>query len=223
MIPYLSEREAPKNGSETGFPIRHPDLSIDNIFVDDDCNITCIIDWEFASSVPTSELLITPGLPHPRNRLDPSLVDAFRAGFANHFLEEGKPIHHSFWDKADKIWHFLQLVNLDALQDYNHFRDLYASVLGSPQQKENNIPIIFRQQQQQNENEAVVSMAKILSSEDRPEEKIKRDEDAYFSAVGSERRAVSTMLTIASELNQGFVADRRLWQWLEDVYSLIPR
>ena len=210
MIPYFSQCEAQTTGLEDGFPIRHPDLSINNIFVDDECNITCIIDWAFASSVPISELLTTPGLPHPRDQLEPSLIAAFRTGFLNHSIEEGKVIHQSIWEMADKVWHFLRLVNLDALQDYNHFAELYTLVLGH---QTADIPTIFREQYATG---AVSDMAKTLSSEDQQPDKIKRDEDAYFSAVGAERRALSMKLTIASELNQGFVADRRLWYWIEE-------
>lgn len=45
------------------FALHHPDLSVNNIFVDKDFNITCIIDWAFCSSVPISMLLTAPGLP----------------------------------------------------------------------------------------------------------------------------------------------------------------
>lgn len=209
MIPYFDQCEAQKNGFEDGFALRHSDLSINNIFVDEDCNITCIIDWAFASSVPISELLTTPGLPHPRDRLEPSHVAAFRAGFKNHLIREKKVIHDSVWEIADKVWHFLRLVNSDALQDYNHFAELYALVLGH---QAADISSIFREQYGK---EAVSSMAKILSLEDQLQGDIKRDEDAYFSAAGPERRALSMKLTIASELNKGFVADRRLWRWIE--------
>ena len=58
-------------------------------------------------------------------------------------------------------------------------------------------------------------MAKIFSLEDQLQDEIKRDEDAYFSAVGPERRAISIKLTIVSELNQSLVADNRLWRWIE--------
>jgi hypothetical protein len=45
------------------FPLHHPDLSANNIFVDDDFNIILIIDWSFCSSVPLAVLLAPPGLP----------------------------------------------------------------------------------------------------------------------------------------------------------------
>jgi hypothetical protein len=54
-------------GQRDRFALHHPDLSVNNIFVDNDCNITCIIDWAFCSSVPFSILLTSPGLPQSRN------------------------------------------------------------------------------------------------------------------------------------------------------------
>lgn len=42
---------------EHRFAIHHADLSVNNIYVDEDFNITCIIDWAFCSAVPLSMLL----------------------------------------------------------------------------------------------------------------------------------------------------------------------
>lgn len=38
--------------SAPGFPLYHHDISTQNLFIDDDMNITCIIDWAFYSTVP---------------------------------------------------------------------------------------------------------------------------------------------------------------------------
>jgi hypothetical protein len=70
---------------ESGFPLSHPDFRMDNIFVDDDLNITYIIDWAFSSTVPISTLM-TPSLPHPRDDVDTTLVPTFRASFTRQFL-----------------------------------------------------------------------------------------------------------------------------------------
>lgn len=75
-----------------GFPIPHLDLRFNNVVVDNDCNITCIIDWAFPSSVPMAELLTTPGLPHPTDDTEPSLTAAFSAGFTNHLEGEESKI-----------------------------------------------------------------------------------------------------------------------------------
>lgn len=45
------------------FPLCHADLSVNNIFINKDYNITCIINWAFTSTVPESLLLAAPGLP----------------------------------------------------------------------------------------------------------------------------------------------------------------
>lgn len=54
--------ELPAESPET-FPLCHADLSVNYIYVDDDYNITCIMNWAFASSIPESMVLVTPGLP----------------------------------------------------------------------------------------------------------------------------------------------------------------
>lgn len=94
-----------------GFPIRHPDLSVNNIFVDDDLHISCIIDWGFASSVPLIELVAVPGMPYPRCRAGPSLAAAFKGGFEG----KGGHIEPQLWEDSEKIWHFQRLVSMDSL------------------------------------------------------------------------------------------------------------
>ena len=202
------------NGYDDGFPIRHPDLSVNNIFVDDDCNITCIIDWTFASSVPMAELLTTPGLPHPRDDTEPSLTAAFRAGFTNHLEgDESKILQPALWETTRKVWLFTRLINLDALQDYNHFKELYALIFG---EHTLDITTLFREQYKE---AAISNMAKFLEADDQPPSVIKQNEKAYFSSVGPERHALSRKLALASVLNRGFVADRNLWQWIENAAS----
>lgn len=96
MIPRLSVE------TDRGFPIIHPDLHPGNVFVDEDFNITCIIDWSSASSAPIAELLSTPGLggatiPPPEQH-----VAAFRMG-----VQKGlQNIAQDYWGKADMMWSF---------------------------------------------------------------------------------------------------------------------
>ncbi|KAE8152071.1 kinase-like domain-containing protein [Aspergillus avenaceus] len=77
IIPSL---ESPETTEET-FPLCHPDLSVNNIFVDDDINITCIIDWAFASSIPEFMLLPAPGLPQYGDEVSSQLRLRFTDGF----------------------------------------------------------------------------------------------------------------------------------------------
>ncbi|OAL73061.1 protein kinase subdomain-containing protein [Trichophyton violaceum] len=79
------------------FVLHHPDLNVNNIFVDDDCTITCIIDWAFCSSVPLSVLLMAPGLPQSRDELEAPLIAAFEDG----------------------------LMSLDSLGDYSQFKEIW--------------------------------------------------------------------------------------------------
>lgn len=67
MIPSftIKSNEFADSGDD-GYPIRHPDFSATNIFVDDDCNIPCIYHWlKFPYSVQMAEL------PLPRGWLGP--------------------------------------------------------------------------------------------------------------------------------------------------------
>jgi hypothetical protein len=44
------------------FSLYYPDLNVNNIFIDDEYNITCLIDWAFCFSVLLSVFLALPGL-----------------------------------------------------------------------------------------------------------------------------------------------------------------
>ncbi|KAI9736400.1 MAG: hypothetical protein M1818_006133 [Claussenomyces sp. TS43310] len=210
IIPSLGQQSSATLGVLEGeVPIAHPDFSMDNIFVDDDFNITCIIDWAFSSTVPISTLLMTPGLPHPRDEVDMTLIHHFRAGFISHlFREKGIDLDPEFWHSTRRAWLFTRLVTLDGLQDYHYFTELYTS------EAEINVPKLFKDVQKEDE---FVELAKALAEDDRPATKTERDEEAYFHGSGSGIEAIARKLTVMAELSQGFVADRRLWRWIEAV------
>ncbi len=69
------------NDHKHQFLIYHPDFSVNNIFVDEEFNITCIIDWAFCFSIPLSILLTISGLPQSQYEVDVSLLPAFENGF----------------------------------------------------------------------------------------------------------------------------------------------
>jgi hypothetical protein len=202
------------SGDSAGFPLSHPDLSLNNIFVDDDCNITCVIDWAFATSVPFAALLVTPGLPHPRNETTSSLTTAFRNGFEEdqhscskaYKTETGRC--HTMWNQCRKIWLFTRLVNMDSLQDVRHFTELYTSVSG---ETDVNVPILLKKIKTQSE---FSRKALSLTADDQPFSDIEREEMEYFSHVGLKRLALSRKLTLVSNMSEDFLADGRLWRWL---------
>ena len=216
MIPSICHKSFVTPGSlMDGFPLHHPDLSTSNIFVDHEFNITCIIDWAFSSAVPMSTLLITPGLPHPRDQLDTSLISAFRAGFVQHsYGEKGMTLDPEFWDNTRRVWLFTRLVNLDGLQDYHYFAELYTSVYKLKEQI--NVPAIFKAIQGE---EKFLDKARMLAEGDRSATEVREEEKQYFSCLGLERQAISKKLTIVSEFSKSFVADKKLWRWLEEVMA----
>ena len=108
------------------------------------------------------------------------------------------------------MWLFIRLINLDALQDYNHFKELYTLIFG---EETMDIPALFREECKK---AAIQNMAKSLEADDQPPSVIQKNEKAYFPCVGPERHALSKKLTLASVLSRGFVADRNLWQWIEN-------
>ena len=95
-------------------------------------------------------------------------------------------------------------MNMNVLQNYYYFEDFYALVL---KQQKTNIFTIFRKQRKK---EAVLNMTKTFSLKNQLENEIKRDENAYFFVVESEKRAISIKFIIVSELNQNFIANKKL-------------
>jgi hypothetical protein len=211
-IPSISRESSATLGDMDGYPLGHPDLSTSNIFVDDDFNITCIIDWAFSSTVPISTLLMTPSLPHPKDEVDTTLVPSFRVSFIDNFFQ-GKDIKldSEFWDSTRRAWLFTRLVTLDGLGDYHYFTELYASVYKP--QDEINVPKLFKDIQKEEE---FVELARMLAEDDRLASEIKRDEEDYFRCSGSGKEAIARKLTMVAELSEGFVADKKLWRWIEE-------
>ncbi|KAH6985485.1 hypothetical protein EDB80DRAFT_822257 [Ilyonectria destructans] len=107
-----------------GYAISHPDLSVNNIFVDEDYNITCIIDWALSSTVPIPQLLATPGMPHPRDEPSPSATASFRTGFRNH-IGTADGANSTLWSLRREDMAFHARVKMDSLDDFRHFSALY--------------------------------------------------------------------------------------------------
>jgi hypothetical protein len=134
MIPHLLQPKntPPPTGSGGGFPLNHPDLHPGNIFVDDNLNITCIIDWGSVSSAPLTELLAAPGLLYRRSAAEQDpLVGAFRAGFERASGDgDGSgggcvPVGPSAWARADMVRLLQRLVRILSTRDYHDFGALY--------------------------------------------------------------------------------------------------
>lgn len=207
--------------SVSGFPLYHHDISLQNLFVDDDLNITSVIDWAFSSTVPPAQLVATPGLPHPRDLvLDLSLVNAYRSGFEIENRKTGNyAIKSSHWKVGEMIPHFMRLVNLDALQDYNHLKALYVLsqeplTPGDDNDDTNSLPVILAARAVTHDAHA---LADKLAADDESESEVCRREKEYFAAVGVKRLAVAHKVAFVAKMNPRFVADGRLWRWIDAV------
>ena len=201
MIPHLTS-------TSEDFVLSHPDLHLGNIFVDENLNITCIIDWASASSSPVTELLVTPGFSGSVSPPTASLVAAFRTGFT----QGGQKFEPEQWEKAERMWRFSRLVRMLSTQDYTLFKVLYELVY---EKGSENIPRLFYDQGMQEQGKEL--LAKLREDELLEEEEIEEQEDNEASHTEeSEGLAVARKLTLVSEINPNFVADKRLWQWIEN-------
>ncbi|KAF5599289.1 RNase H domain-containing protein [Fusarium pseudoanthophilum] len=205
MVPHLVS-------AEERFVLCHPDLHLGNIFVDDDFNITCIIDWSSASASPTSELLSTPGLNGSLSPPKPSLVTAFRSGFRN----GGQVPGPQQWARADMMWYFLRLVRMLSTQDYTLFKSLYDLVYIK---NSDDIPRQFHERRMQDPGRAL--FAKLCQEGESDEDESPREEDGNGQRTVSVETVIARKLTLMSEMNTNFVADKRLWRWIEDVLGTL--
>ncbi|SPO07777.1 uncharacterized protein DNG_10472 [Cephalotrichum gorgonifer] len=185
----------PVSQSAPGFPLHHHDISLQNLFVDDDLNITDLV-------------------------LDSSLITAFRSGFEAENKKIGRCIiDPGYWKVGQMVSRFMRLVNLDALQDYGHLEALYT-LAREPVTSEddgditNSLPAILATRATSHD---ALALAGELAADDEPESEIRRREKEYFDAVGAKRFALARKVAFAARMNPRFVADGRLWRWLDAV------
>ncbi|KAL9479623.1 hypothetical protein ACSS6W_004409 [Trichoderma asperelloides] len=210
MIPHLS------SGVESSFPISHPDLHIGNIYVDDDLNITCIIDWSSASTGPIAELLATPGLGGSTRPPSDSLTVAFRSGFGRRVTKISPELcNPKLWQTSDNMWYFSRLVRLLSRNDYEHFRRLFELV-HEPSAEETGILYLFHERAKSDENKKLLVE---LQEDDMTAEEVHEQERISISSTrraDSDAIAVARKLTLMSEMNPGFLANHVLWRWVEE-------
>ncbi|KAF4950123.1 hypothetical protein FGADI_8392 [Fusarium gaditjirri] len=209
MVPRLSSDLA-------AFTVSHPDLHTGNIFVDEDLNVTCIIDWGSATTGPVIELLATPGLAGSSKPPPVALAAAFRAGFS----QESPNINRDLWGRADMMWYFSRLVRLLSGQDLPLFQRLYGLVfMSGVEYPSDSIDHgwLFHQRAMTPSNKQLLSE---LKEYDLTDDEVKERENEVFSGEKVDRLAVARKLTLMSEMNPGFVGDRRLWRWIEEALKV---
>ncbi|RKL47607.1 hypothetical protein BFJ72_g1839 [Fusarium proliferatum] len=206
MVPHLVWAEEP-------FVLCHPDLHRGNIFVDEDFNITCIIDWSSASAGPAAELLSIPGLNGSFSPPKPSLVAAFRSGFRNGSQASGP----QQCKRADKLWYFLRLVRMLSTQDYALFKSLFDLVYNK---NSGDIPQLFHDRSMQESGQALLAKLCQGDSEEEEDETTQKDNNDGQTSVSVDV-IIARKLTLISEMNTNFVADKRLWLWIENVLETL--
>ncbi|KAI7760434.1 hypothetical protein LZL87_008524 [Fusarium oxysporum] len=199
MIPQLSS-------DSTGLTISHPDLHTGNLFVDEDLNITSIIDWGSATTGPVTELLATPGLAGPSKPSSVALTAAFQAGFS----EESLSINRDMWGRAEMMWHLSRLVRLLSGQDRPLFQRLYDLVYKPGVEypsDSRDYGWLFHQRALASSNKQLLSK---LKEYDLTDDEVKEREKDVFSGDKLDRLPVAGKLTVMSEMNPGFIGGRRL-------------
>lgn len=178
------------------FPLHHADLSVNNIYVDDAYNITCIIDWAFASSVPESMLLSSPGLPQPRYELSPDLHIPFINGFIAAMPESSEALAYRYRESLEQgqfFWRLNHLLNLETIKDYNLVAAIWDSAHGDKDMGQYCL--------QQRCSPHYTQLYSEFQQEGRLVAKVEKDERDYFRDDVL-RQTIAKKLTVMSECKE---------------------
>ncbi|KAJ5953652.1 hypothetical protein N7454_000548 [Penicillium verhagenii] len=219
----IRKLDLPAINPET-FPLCHADLSVNNIYVDDNYNITCIIDWAFASSFPEFMMLATPGLPQYRDEIDSELhvpfIDGFIAAMPGSIEDKLIQKYRETLERGQVSWRLSRLLTFDSISDYN----LFATVWYFANGLEKDLGQYFVQQRR---SPQYIRLYNDVQQEDQPLSKIAKDEETYFQKQYF-RNAIAKKLTLVSgwkaphtsdhppKLRKDmFVASPKLWKWIQ--------
>lgn len=212
------------------FALCHPDLTMSNIFVDDQWNITCIIDWAFATTMPVPLLLAPPGFPQSRHKLDERFCLGFRDGFKdaaelnahNQLMGLSVPKAIQCVKNIQFAWCLTRFLAFDSSDDLSLFRTMWESVYPSQPKLESyffsqrNVPY-FR------------SLYRRIGLEDLSKPRIEQSESDHFTKPLAFEQSLARHLTMISDwgLNYDlfrcaglrdtgeiFITEGRLWRWI---------
>lgn len=194
------------SGAEGGFPLIHPDLHHSNVFVDDNFNITCLIDWSSAHTTPVTEMPLASRL--KSNPPSDTEFDHFEEGFGS---EGDLELPDEWRGKARVLWPFERLIRMLARQELALFEMLFDLAWPSSSIP---MPELFFQRSKMEDNRKLLAE---LAADDMTPEDVEKEE-AYVGMRDNkaeiEQIAVARKLTVMAEMNPLFVADRTLWRWL---------
>lgn len=116
-----------------------------------------------------------------------------------------------------------RLFRMLSKQDYHDFGALYRLAHHRREggaESPVDIPSLFGERARREENKLLLEE---LAEEDMPRDEVERRERASFGSSArdgyTERLAVARKLTLAAEMNEKFVADSRVWRWVEDALT----
>ncbi|KAH7309125.1 hypothetical protein B0I35DRAFT_441487 [Stachybotrys elegans] len=211
MIPQLS------SDVEGSFVLSHPDMYSGNIFVDDEFNITCIIGWGATSTGPITQLLAPMSLAWLGGTLSEARTEAYWSGLTQRQLAPELQCP-KLRDTSKRICYFTILVRCPSPHDYSYFKQLFELVYNTNAEEAadgKGIVGLFHERANLPENKQL--FAKLLENDISAEE-VAEGERLFFSCKRAVMRAdgmaVARKLTLMSEMNPCFIADKRLWRWV---------
>lgn len=103
------------------------------------------------------------------------------------------------------------------MRDYELFRTLFATVSELKGAEAIEVPLIFHERARRDGNRQLLAE---LGGHDPSADHVKREEMSAFGADEPHKISVARKLTLMSEMNRGFVADRQqLWLWVEEAFK----
>ncbi|KAJ5950910.1 uncharacterized protein N7479_009323 [Penicillium vulpinum] len=216
--------------SPVTFALCHPDLTTNNIFVDDQYNIMCIIDWAFATTVPLPFLLAPPGFPQSRHRLEDRFCLGFSDGFKDaalfnmHRPSVGLSVPKALYcvRNSQFAWCLSRFLAFDSTDDLSLFRTMWESIYPSGPKLESYFFLQRAQTYYRN-------LHKKIKIEDLPESQIQTSETDLFTKPLIFERSLARHLTMISDwgfnydpsklsglrdTEEIFTTEPRLWRWV---------
>ncbi|KAH8595493.1 hypothetical protein B0O99DRAFT_686896 [Bisporella sp. PMI_857] len=137
-------------------------------------------------------------------------MPVFRESVINYSSQNNKEVLSlQCGDLTQISWLFMQLITLDSLQDFYYFVELYTSVFTNIDKT--GIRRLFNAL---HEDLIFIGQARTLLKDDPPACEVQRGEKEYFAHSNLGAEALAGRLTEEAELDGGFIADSRLWEWV---------
>jgi len=140
--------------------------------------------------------------------VDAEMISIFKESVIGHSPQMKEVLEDpSSWDLAQKSRLIMQLIDLDGLEDYFQFVELYTSV--HPDTNQTGVRRLFNALR---ENDTFIGQAKSLLKEDLLASEVRKREKAYFTYSQPGAEDLARKLSDKAGTEKEFVADCRLWK-----------